>query len=157
MPLLPPTLAPFITLPVTLHDLLPLPHFGCLASGYYYLKKKKITINFYVELVENGPSQELLALSHEYNTSTTLQPLLYKCPNKTTLRMTVAGNIEGPLFPPVSCPPSFLWLITSLREREVEKAEACREANVLTCSEQNYKTQEESRQVEECHYGAEFR
>lgn len=42
MPLLPPTLAPFITLPVTLHDLLPLPHYGCLASGYFYLKNSPL-------------------------------------------------------------------------------------------------------------------
>lgn len=85
--------------------------------GLRLLLFEKFTINLCVESIENGPSQELLALSHEYNTSTTLQPLFSKCPNKTTLRMTEAGNIQGPLFPPASCPPSFLWLITLVWEK----------------------------------------
>lgn len=55
----------------------------------------------------------------------------------------------------VSCPLSAVFFVghhSSLTGEEVEKAEAYGEANTLTCSERNYKTQDAYRHTEECHY-----
>lgn len=134
MPLLPPPHSPpFITLTVILHDILSLPRLFFVTCPY---------AAFTQLLLKIVPVRNC-TITRSQSCLTTLQPPVVK--------RKVSGTF-------VLCRVTIRAVVphhSSLKGKEVGKSWGLWQSNLLTCSVQKHRTQEENRHAEECHYWAE--